>query len=240
MWLWGEPYIRNSSDVGKRRRRIQNPGGGSIQIGRDAGWKQVVRRGGVYFSLKEDGSLWVWGDGERQRFGQGLTEATLVPERVPVDTPVAELILEPWGNSLVVRPVHGDALVFGGWLQTVQTDRLPDPSTLTAIRMPFVSNEPSPYFEDRRLFLTDEGIVLDHTSPGQFGGARYVGNNWIAVTHHFGFTRDGSLWRLGDFLGEREPSVGSRLTRWLNLNYAQGEQHLIPRRWRMELVELKP
>lgn len=241
MWLWGTPgYPHDRPNNEATRLRISNPEGALIQIGTDRDWKQVVRLGGVYSSVKEDGSLWVWGDGDRKHFGLGQTQPSLVPERMPMNEPVAQIF--PGANqwSLIVRPVVGNAIVHGNWLMTARTDSLPEGRRLTPIQWPFVTDQfPNSYYEGRRLYLTAEGVVLDHTSPGRFAGGGYVGNNWIAVTHHYGFTRDGSLWKNGELRHERA-AAGSRLAQWLNLGYGQGEKHLIPPRWRMERVELKP
>jgi hypothetical protein len=163
-----------------------------------------------------------------------------MPERVELETPVVEVILQPWGNALVARPESGEALVFGRWVLAVQTDRLPDSSMLTPVRMPFVTDEPAPYFEGRRLFLTDEGIVLDHATRDQMRVASYFGNNWIELSHNQGFTRDGTFWQTGYVDWERELSLARRLATWLHLSYSQNEQGLIPGRWRMKRVELQP
>jgi len=241
MWLWGTPgYPQDQPNNVEARLRISNPQGALVQIGTDHDWKQVVRLGGVYFSVQEDGSLWVWGDGNRKHHGLGLTQPSLVPERMPMNEPVAEIFPGVDGGALIVRPVVGNAIVHGSWLLTVQTDSLPEGRRLTPIQWPFVSEQLNPYFENRQLYLTEHGLVLEQATREQRGSWNHVGNNWIAVTHHYGFTRDGSLWKRGDLRDDREPSAGSRLARWLNLGYGQGEQHLLPPRWRMELVELKP
>lgn len=242
MWLWGTPgYPQDQPNNVETRLRIGNPEGALIQIGTDHDWKQVVRLGGVYFSVKEDGSLWVWGDGDRKHFGLGQTQPSLVPERMPMNEPVAEIF--PGANqwSLIVRPVAGDAIVYGGWLITARTDSLPEGHRLTPIQWRFETDQlHNSYFKNRRLYLTEEGLVLEQTDGEYPKSGEFVGNNWIAVTHDYGFTRDGSLWKMGDLHHEREASAGRRLAQWLNLGYNSGEKHLIPPRWRMELVELKP
>lgn len=239
LWLWGSPEYREPSDgSGRTTFDIRNSDGSLMQIGGESDWKDVICANGVYFSLKEDGSVWIWGNGDRKYFDLERTETSFVPTLLPLDTKIAELVFGGSNSSVILRPIAGPAIVFGEWLRTMTVPTMPSGLDVIAIKQPFHWWQTNSYFVTKDLYLTTDNLVLLVDRHPEMEIEDFQGTNWVALSALAGFTRDGSFWSRYRGGVEDRPSVGDHFAQWLGLTYGNEQTKLIPPRWRIKRYDL--
>lgn len=125
LWAWGLNQY-GQVGVGTTNSVLQ-----PVQIGTDANWRTVSEGAGANHSLaiREDGTLWAWGD---NRFGQlGLGHINEVYEPVRVGTNANwESVAAGWRHTLALR-TDGTLWAFGdnrfGQLGTGTTNNVHEP-----------------------------------------------------------------------------------------------------------------
>jgi alpha-tubulin suppressor-like RCC1 family protein len=98
LWAWGYNYY-GELGVGISERFVTVP----TQVGTDADWKVVNIEGRSTFALKQDGSLWAWGNNYGGRLGVGSSER-FVTVPMPVGTDTDWKFLTTWsGNNFALK-----------------------------------------------------------------------------------------------------------------------------------------
>lgn len=100
LWAWGINTY-GELGIGSKGTSVLAP----VQVGTDKTWKTVAVGGNYTLAIKEDGSLWSWGNPASGRLGNGLTSGdVMVPTRVGTDNAWAEVFSwNNWGGSFAIK-----------------------------------------------------------------------------------------------------------------------------------------
>jgi alpha-tubulin suppressor-like RCC1 family protein len=74
------------------------------QVGTDANWRTVSAGAGAYHALaiRDDGTLWAWGDNRFGQLGLGHTNGVTVPTQVGAET-IWESVAAGWRHTMAIR-----------------------------------------------------------------------------------------------------------------------------------------
>jgi len=101
LWAWGT-NTNGQLGIGTKENTAKLQ---PVQVGTDKNWKSVAVGGNYTLAIKEDGSLWSWGNGSSGRLGNGLSAGdVLVPTQVGADQTWAEVFSwNNWGGSFGIK-----------------------------------------------------------------------------------------------------------------------------------------
>ena len=116
--LWGWGYnVNGQLGDGTTTSPVTAP----KQIGTDTDWKTVSPGNSFTLALKNDGTLWAWGNNTYGRLGDGTTDAKLVPSPtgflflLEFDTPIEGTFKPKAGIARTNAEIKDGELVFGKW-----------------------------------------------------------------------------------------------------------------------------
>jgi alpha-tubulin suppressor-like RCC1 family protein len=87
IWAWGEnPFSNYSGFYGNGFPDTNNYENGPIQVGTDTDWVKIKSWSQRVIALKENGTIWVWGNNELNDLGLGISGNQYTPQQIGSQT----------------------------------------------------------------------------------------------------------------------------------------------------------
>jgi alpha-tubulin suppressor-like RCC1 family protein len=165
LWAWGW-YLDNQNGGIDHFNRNGTP----TRIGTGTNWTQICTGGAHNLALKNDGSLWAWGDNREGQLGDGTTSMRSVPTLVGLDRDWRTMAASDM-NSFAIRS-NG---TIWGWGYAATNNYLSSKKI------------------DGRLQIAEGAGANNYLAPRQIES----GTNWLALSSELlGFKSDGTYWRM--------------------------------------------
>ena len=173
LWTWG------ANNYGQLGLGHTNYSVEPAQVGTDTNWRTVSVGAGAYHALaiRDDGSLWAWGDNRFGQLGLGHTNGVTVPTQVGTET-IWESVSAGWLETFALR-TDGTLWAWGdnrhGQLGLESTNAVP-------VALPVQLGSDS----DWKSIAASRGMF----QPGQ--------DSFLIFAHCLGLKENGTLWAWGN------------------------------------------
>jgi len=212
------------------------------RIGTDSDWKEVDAHGGHFLALKQDGSIWGWGDNSCKQLGEGPKALTKGPVRIGKESDWTAVFASGWKSAAVKR--DGSLWMWGGLRYlpdgTRQERMLHQPTPMrwnlpgtNLVSLRSVGYCDLGLYSDGSVqavgrippaLLGDPATAVSDEETGWLTGPAAVtpvcinrGESWRAIMlgqSLLTLHADGSLWKQADWWGSRKPPQPKKVSEY--------------------------